>query len=721
MPPRQAVHGGGARDATLRRWLTGVGLLALGAAHASALQATVRPDILPVVDGLLNDPFWQGVPSVASFRQVLPSPGAEPTRQTELFVAHDGATLYLAVRAHEPAADAVMARTLRRDAEAIDRDDHVTIVLDPQGTGRHGFVFKVNALGARRDGLIADGSFTRTDWDTLWDAAARVDMQGWTVEIAIPLAGLAAPADGRAWGFNAERYRAATGERMRLFGTSPDREVDSLSDGGRLQGMASTRRGWGLRLQPGVRWSASRAAGQYSTGRFELSLDAGWSVTPTLGATVTINSDFADAEMDDRVVNLSRFELFRPEKRSFFTQDAGRFSFGGLDKDEPVLVPFFSRRIGLGSSIDGGLKLSGTAGPVELGAFAVQVPGAAGAQPARMGVARAAMGLGASQRLGLIATQGTPDGRGRNRLEGLDYQYRSTSFMDDRTLEAYAWVQRSQDDAEGAGTAQGGSLRFPNVGLTGQIDGYDIDESFAPALGYVRETGVRAFDAKLGWHHLGARGDSLITTSHAGRRSRHDGTGQAGYTGLSVEWVNAQGDYLLPEFYVEKETLAAPFEPLPGVLIRSGDHRFAYGWFLVGTSPSRAVSGELWLRAGGYYDGHLNEQTFKLVWRPGPTWTVRPVLTRQSLQAGHRSFTARIMTLRLERTPTTRSAQSLTLQHDNVSRQMLLGLRARWELARGHEMRVAFDRASAPDEAGTGTRRGSDYRLTAAMQWTWDR
>ena len=704
------------------RWLVlALGLFSLNAVHASAVQAQTRMGTAPAIDGRLDEPFWQGVPSLGPFKQAAPSPGAEPANQTELFVVQDGATLYLALRAHEPNVKALVARALRRDAEAIDSDDHIAIVLDPQGTGRNGFVFRVNALGAQRDGLIADGSVARADWDTLWDAAAQIDSQSWTVEIAIPLAGLAAPADGRAWGFNVERYSANTGERARLFGALPEREVESLTDAGQLTGVTPIRQGWGLRLNPAIRWSAGRTAGARSSGRLEPSLDASLSVTPTLNATLTLNSDFADADLDDRVVNLSRFELFKPERRSFFTQDAGRFGFGGLEVEEPVLVPFFSRRIGLGSSIDGGLKLSGTAGPIDLGAFVVQVPGRSDAPVARMGVARAAIGLGESQRLGMIATQGTPDGLGRNQLAGMDYQFRSTRFLGERTLEVYAWTQRSQDEAAGNGAAHGGSVRFPNVGLTGQFDWYDIDTAFRPALGYVRETGVRIADASLGWRHQGAGGDSLVASGHAGGRSRRDGTERGRYAGLSMEWESSQGSYLAPELYVEQETVGTPFEPLPGVQIRSGEHRYGYAWLYMGTSSSRALSGEVWLRAGGYYDGSLNEQTFKLVWRPSPLWSVNPVLNRQDLKAGNSSFTARTVSLKLEHTPSTRSAQSLTIQHDNVSRQTLLGLRARWEIARGQDVRLAIDRASSPDDATATSRPLNDYRVTASISWAFGR
>lgn len=687
-----------------------LGLHVLGTAQAEPIGAAT------LVDGRLDDAAWRDLPPFASFQQASPVAGGEPSRRTELRVAHDGVMLHIAVHAFDPNPATIVARTLRRDAEAIEADDHIAIVLDPQGTGRNGFIFRVNALGAQRDGLVADGSITRPEWDTLWEAVARIDDQGWNVEIAIPLSALSAPTDGRAWGFNAERYVAATGERMRLFGAVPEREIDSLTDAGRLSGIMPLRSDWGLRLQPALRWSTDRTAGRRTSGRLEPSLDALYRLTPTMSATLTLNSDFSDAELDDRVVNLSRFELFRPEKRVFFTQDAGRFSFGGLDGDEPVLVPFFSRRIGPGESLDAGLKLSGTAGPVELGAFAVQVPGNGTSARARMGVVRGAVGVGGTQRLGIIATQGSPDGVDDNHVAGFDYQYRSTDILDGRTLEAYAWTQHSGDARLGSGDARGASLRFPNVGLTGQADWYTIDAAFRPALGYVQETGIQRADVSIGWRHRTAEGADLIPGLFGGTRKRFDDSERSSYTGLNVELANARGDYLIPEVVSEREVLATAFEPLPGAQIAAGEHRFDYARLSLGLASSREWSGEVTLRSGGYYDGELSEQTLELAWRPNAHWSFAAGAARQRLRTGEGAFTARTASLRLDHAASTRSAQSLVIQHDNVSRQTTAGFRSRWLIARGHELKMAFDHARSGQ-----TESAPDYRATVVMTWNFER
>jgi Domain of unknown function (DUF5916) len=689
--------------------------LAAGAATAAeatprqALQLPAWAGAAPVLDGRLDEAGWATALVVQGF---ISTNGEASSRLTQLRLAHDGAHLHVAVRAQEPEPARIAARTLRRDAEAIEAEDHIALVLDPQGTGRNGFVFRVNALGARRDALVADGGMGRPEWDGLWDAAAVIDGEGWTAEFSLPLAMLAAPADGRPWGFNAERLVAATGERLRLYAAEPEREVESLGGIGALAGAVPTRVGWGLRLQPALRVVHEREGSGHERVQLKPALDAQYALTPSLTAALTLNTDFSDADLDEQNLSLSRYELFRPEKRSFFTQDAGRFGFGGLDNDDPTLLPFFSRRIGLQADVDAGLKVSGTAGPVELGVFAVQADAEGGQrEKARMGVLRAATALGPSQRVGLIATEGHPDGRSGSRLAGLDYQFRSTALPGDRTLEAYAWALQSHDAELGTGEAQGVRLNFPNVGLTGEFMAERVGERFEPALGYVREAGVDRLEGNLGWWFRDEQGTSWIPRLFTGKRHRHDGREDSGFVGLGLEWTNARDDFVYLERFAERERVAEAFELLPGVVVPVGRHAWHFTTFGAGLSASHVLSGEVSLEDGGYFDGHLTAATAKLAWRPSMHWTLTGIWQQQAVSAGGGRAVAKAVSLRIDHAADTRSAQSLVVQHDNVSGQTAWGLRARWALAADQELRLALDRL-APVAAG-------EVESTLTLAWVW--
>lgn len=697
-------------------------------ALASAWQVTLLSGPAPVLDGRLDDAAWSAVPAISDFAQAEPKAGAAPTRRTELRLAHNGTTLFVAVRAYDPDTTGIVARALRRDAEAIDADDHIALVFDPQGSRRNGYLFRVNPLGARRDALVADGNVSRPEWDGLWDAQAIVDEGGWTAEVAIPLALLAAPTDSRIWGFNAERLVAGSGERLRLFNPVPDRRVDSLVDAGRLKGVAPTRSGWGLRMQPSTRVTAQGRSIAPGGIHLEPALDVQWAMKPTLAATLTLNTDFSDAELDERVLSLSRFELFRPERRPFFTQDANRFSFGGFDVDTPAMVPFFSRRIALGRTLDVGLKLSGTAGPVELGAFAVQVPVDSDAEQkehrSRLAVLRAETSLGETQRIGMIATHGDPSGQTNNRLSGLDWQFRRADLMDGRTLEAFASTQRSEDGLLGIGNASAASLRFPNIGLTGEIHTLRIDAAYRPALGYVQETGVRRTHGNLGWWYRLVDGSNVMPMLLTSKRRRLDGSEASQSHGLLLEWSNSRGDWIAHEQWRDKERTSAPFELLPGVPLGiGGASTFSYRVIGAGLSASRSLSGEAFWRQGGYYDGSLSEQSLKVNWRPQPRWSLGGTLGRQRMTANRASFTARNAELKLEYTPDASTAYVVVLQHDNVSQQTTASLRSRWEWAHGREIRFALDRART-DPTNTGAPAQSpvaDWHATVSMRWTFER
>lgn len=668
-----------------------------------------------------------------AFSQVAPRTGEPPTRRTELRITQDAHTLFIEVRAWDPEPAGIVAQQMRRDAEGLLGDDHVAVVIDVDGQGRNGYLFAVNPNGAQYDSLIFDGGQERRDWDALWRSEASVDGQGWSARMSIPLSalGLRADADEPLWRINAERWMPRGSERVRLAGASPDREVFALGEALPMRGVRPDRTGWGVRLKSSLR-AVSESAAASGTGRSRRQLEPGLELfhqsAGGLRTTAALNIDFGDAEADERVVNLSRFELFRPEKREFFLQDAGRFSFGGLSMMSPI--PYYSRRVGLdaqgrGRSLDAGLKFSGSVGELDFGLFGARVaggpvaPGLPDQRSADVSVARVSRSFGESHRAGLIATAGNPQGSSGSHLWGLDYQFRDSRWQGERTLETHVWMQESTNPGLGSDQATGFSLNYPNLGPKAYVSVQRIGERFEPALGFLDEAGVTRSEGSVGWWHRTEGGQDIVPGIDWNLRRRLDGSERSWLLNPEVELVNAAGDFLLPEIFFEGDRVATAFSPVPGLTVAPGSYRWHYLYLLSETSQSRPVSAVAEWRSGGYYTGRRNDQGLTLRWHPSSRWSAAVGGMRNAIRFDEGRFTVRMATLRIDHTPSTRLASSLLLQWDNVSHELGASGRLRWQCEPGRELIFSIDRLGY-----TGEQRDTlpgQTRALLKLVWTLER
>lgn len=720
-------HTIGLQDNRRIRRVLHAGLVLVAAWASAAAQASVpstpaipRLSAPPRIDGATDDAVWQEAVRFDRFLQATPAAGEPATQNTELRLGHDGQRLYIAVRAFERDPARIVARQMRRDAEALDFDDHVLVVLDVEGQARNGFILLVNPNGTQRDSLVFDGLRFRHDWDALWHSEARVDAEGWSAEIAIPLAALGVrPGVVSTWRFNAERWMSAEQQRVRLAHAGGDKEVTALAEALPLIGAQADAGGWGLRVKPSMRLTHRDADGTRRT-RAEPGLELFHQGEGGLRTTAAFNIDFGEAEADERVVNLTRFPLFVAEKREFFLQDAGRFSFGGLTE---TTLPFFSRRVGVGEQgqaldLEAGLKLAGTAAGIEFGALGAQVaPGDAPGQPrAQVGVLRAARGVGEHGRLGMIATSGNPQGSGGSHLWGVDGQWRDTRLFGSRTLEANVWMQQSANTGLGTGRAIGAMIDYPNEGPTGILSVERVDENFSPALGFLTEAGVSRAKGFAGWWHLTPSGGHLLPGLDFEVRRRLDGSERSVLLNPEMEIQTAAGDIVLPELFFERERLVGGHELLPGVMLPSGEHRWHYLYLLAETSPAREVSGTFDWRHGGFYDGTRRDLNGTLSWRPTRHWAIKGGAGRNRIELDSGRFVVRTRLLRIDHTPSNRLAGSTLLQWDNVSRELGVMLRLRWAWAPGREWLVALDHLRIDPETGLPRER----RTGATLKWVWN-
>ncbi|HXT50821.1 MAG TPA: DUF5916 domain-containing protein, partial [Thermoanaerobaculia bacterium] len=379
------------------------------------------------LDGRLDEPAWAEAPQV-ELTQASPRPGAATPYATTVRVLTAGDRVWIGVDCRDPEPQRLAIHTRVRDRDMAG-DDRVSVALDTFGDRRTGYLFEVNAAGTRRDALIAGPEELSADWDGIWRAAVARDGAGWSVEIELPTRSLQFRRGAAAWGLNVERWVAR--ERLSLLWSSPslDSAVIDLSRAGELAGLAALEQGLGLSLVP---YALARAVDDRERGRRGGDADAGgelyYNLTPQLLGAVTLNTDFAETEVDDLVANFTRFPLFFPEKRGFFLEGSNQFEFGlGLSE---VFLPFYSRRVGLFAGrlvpIAGGAKLLGRSGRAGVALLDVETRSAPVAPAANLFAGRFTWDVGDRLRLGVVGTNGDSNGRADNSLAGVDAVWRTS-------------------------------------------------------------------------------------------------------------------------------------------------------------------------------------------------------------------------------------------------------------------------------------------------------
>ncbi len=472
----------------------------------SAAATRIDASEAPVIDGDFSDPVWKKATTIDEFYQLEPHEGAPASERTVVKMAYDRDNLYFAIYAHDDEPKNIIAKIKARDG-AIDKDDIIRIYLDPNMTRRNGYLFEVNPLGARREGLVQNNTDVLYNWNTLWSAKAHIVADGWVVEVAIPFRSISYDPARHDWGFDFFRLVRRKNERIRWSAINIAIGSQDISHSGTLTGISDVNEGVGLDAQLYAVAKFDRVWDKPGDADFSLKPSGNiyYKITPGMTGLVTFNTDFSDTPLDARKVNITRFALFYPETRDFFLQDAAAFEFGGLNLDpnaDPNGQPFFSRNIGLVNlspvNLQIGGKVSGQLGEFNIGALSVRTGRAPdGTPPQTLSVARATMPVMGESKLGLIFTQGDPSGLTHNNVGGGDFQYRNSDVFGGKTIQGDIYYERSSSSAVGDDDAYGFEVNFPNEPWNGYFRYKDVGANFDPALGFVSRPGIREYTGQV--------------------------------------------------------------------------------------------------------------------------------------------------------------------------------------------------------------------------------
>jgi hypothetical protein len=280
------------------------------------------------IDGILTEAAWRAAPDIPGFIQVEPTPGAPSTETTRVWLAYSANALYVAIRCADARPNAIVATDMRRDA-TVEEHDNIAFILDTYHDHRNAYYFATNAAGALVDGRVTENRDVATEWDGIWIVRTKIDDEGWSAEFEIPFKTIGFDPGNRRWGFNIARHMARGRETSRWASPSLDVLLTHVVRAGNLTGLEGLSQGVGLDVKPygltGV--TRDRTVSGSWKGTADAGGDAFYRITSNLMSSTTINTDFAETEVDARQVNLTRFPVFFPEKRAFFLEDGGIFEF----------------------------------------------------------------------------------------------------------------------------------------------------------------------------------------------------------------------------------------------------------------------------------------------------------------------------------------------------------------------------------------------------------
>ena len=585
----------------------------------------------PKLDGTLDDSLWQLAKPITDFRQREPLEGQTATEKTEVRILYTRRAVYFGIHCFDSNPSRIIASELRRDVSQ-DLDDRFEILIDSSHDRRGGYVFQVNPLGTQMDGLIVEEQRDNSDldfdagWDGVWRSNARIVGDGWTITIEIPFTTLNFKHSTEVlWGLNFKRLIRRKNEEdlwrayRRTFG------ITKVSQAGDLRGIENIGSGRLFVVKPYALARYDRQTGQDAKFPLTGGVDVKYGLTSNLVLNLTGNTDFADAEVDLEPFNLTPFKVFIPEKRQFFLENAGVFNFDIGDQDQL----FFSRQIGIDPltgqqvPINGGARLTGTIGRMELGIMEVDTRSSGPNPYANYAVARLKESLWGGSYVGVMGI----DKRSGSPLES----FNQTGGVDTRLVFFKDWFV----DAHMAGTQSPGhpsgasdvraSLSYRSNWLDGIVERRKTGPNFNPEVGFIERVdsnetyGDLTFKVRpeiRGVRELQFEGEVLHAPDTRNEVSTQEwqGTFRADFNN------GAYTDDDIADVFTQRIT--TPFHIYMNVFIPNGLYHFARHELTYGSRQDRRFTYNFFERFGGYYGGTLNEFRVQANYRPTAKFSI---------------------------------------------------------------------------------------------------
>jgi hypothetical protein len=586
--------------------------------------AAVRVDRPPRMDGTLNDPLWQLAKPIDNFRQQEPYEGQPATERTEVRVLYTRDRVFFGIRCYDPPPSRIVASELRRDASQ-DLDDHFEILIDSTNDGQDAYVFEVNPLGTQADGLIVEEHGSQHEdfdsgWDGIWTSAARVTSDGWTATVGIPFATLNfMQSRDVVWGLNFKRFIRSKNEEDLWAAYQRTYGITKVSQAGKLTGITDIGKGRLFIIKPYGLATYDRVTGQNPKFPVTGGLDIKYGIRSNMVLNLTANTDFADTDVDLEQFNLTPFKMFIPEKRQFFLENAGTFTFKMGEEDQL----FFSRDIGIDPvtgqqvPINGGAKLTGKLGRLELGVMDVDTRSSGTNPYANYSVVRVKESLWGGSYIGVMGIDkrsGDPQDN-FNQTGGIDTRL---VFFKNWFVNAHMAGTRGPGNPSGASDV-GASLSYKSDWLDADVGRRKIGPNFNPEVGFIQRTDANETfgDASFKWRPklTGVRELQFDGWIDHTPDTHNVVQTQEWQTTFHAEFNN--GGYTDNDIVdVVTQRITTPLNIYKNIFIPVGLYHFTRHQLTYGSGLDRKFTYNFYERFGGYYGGTLNEFRVRGNYRP---------------------------------------------------------------------------------------------------------
>ncbi len=700
--------------------------------RAIKLTETIR------LDGQLDEQVYHTVPAVTGFIQQVPNEGAEATEKTEAWIMFDERNVYVSARVWDTAAPGEwVANEMRRDSNQLRNNDHFLVLFDTFYDRRNGVAFQTTPLGALSDFAITNEGSYNGDWNPIWDVRTGRFDGGWTAEMEIPFKSLRyRPGPDQVWGIQLRRgirrkseYAYLTALPISAAGAGGGTMgVFRVLGAGSLVGLEVPDGSSNLEIKPygigGLTTDVNASPALRNDGDGDFGFDVKYGITQNLTADFTYNTDFAQVEVDEQQVNLTRFSLFFPEKREFFLEGRGIFDFarggvgggfggalrrggGGFFGGGNAPTLFYTRRIGLQNGgivpILGGGRVTGKIGAFDVGALNIQTDDevVSGAEMTNFTVVRVKRDIMRRSSIGGLFTNRSVSlaGDGSSQAYGADATF---SFFENVSLLGYlARTQTPGIDSQDLSYQSRFDYAGDRYGF--QVDHLVVEDNFVPEVGFLRRDNFRRTFGSARFSPRPASIDMI-------RQFRFEGsfdyilTADTGLVetrqsqlGFSTEFENS--DTVGVSVADSYEFLVQPFSPGPGVTIRVGGYGFrdVEANYTLGTQ--RRLNGTFTARAGEYFSGDIRTVGFNRGRvEVTPQLSVEPSVSVNWIDTPQGSFRADLVVTRVSYTFTPRMFLSALTQYNSSSDTISNNFRLRWEYSPGSELFVVYseDRDTDP-------------------------